>query len=245
MAMKYLGETIDIHTGGIDHLPVHHINEIAQSQAATGKQFVRYWLHNNHLLVDNAKISKSAGNSILLHELAREGYDPLDLRLMLLQSHYRTQANFTMGGLQAARQRRQALLAFADLRFQLVDGGELDTPAFVETRRVMLEELQEDMHTPEALAALSDIVNEAETRLVAPTAKQAFEHFIAFADRVLGLRLSESADITAQQKQIIAEREAARSAKDFAKADELRQQLAAQNIELRDTPLATIWSHTL
>ena len=244
MSMKYLGDTLDIHTGGVDHIPVHHVNEIAQSEAATGKQFAKYWLHNNHILVEDAKIAKSAGNGVLLHDLVKQGFDPLDLRLLLLQSHYRTQSNFNIGGLQAARQRRLNLQAFADLRFQLMDGGTLDAPSFIETRRVVLEELQRDMHTPEALAALSDITESAETSLIAPEAGKAFEHFLEFLDRAFGLKLLASHDITAEQKKLIAEREASRSQKDFAASDKLRDQLADQGIALRDTPLGTVWNRT-
>ena len=244
MAMKYLGDTLDIHTGGIDHLPVHHINEIAQSEAVTGKQFVRYWLHANHIMVEGTKISKSLGNGILLRNLAEAGYDPLDVRMLLLQSHYRTQANFTMGGLAAARQRRQALQAFADLRFQTVDGGEIDDLAFHETKRVILEELNRDLHTPEALAALSDLASTADAELVAHDSREALEDFVAFADRVFGLKLGESSDITDTQKQQIRERETARGKKDFAASDKLRDDLRTQHIELRDTPVGTIWYRT-
>lgn len=245
MAMKYLGETIDIHTGGIDHIPVHHINEIAQSEAATGKKFVNYWLHSNHIMVEGVKIAKSAGNGILLHGLAKDGFDALDVRMLLLQSHYRTQANFTMGGLVGARQRRQALQAFADLRFQTVEGGKLDVLSIEETQRVILEELKEDLHTPEALAALSDIAHSAEDGLIAPEAAEKLTDFVKFLDRVLGLQLGEQGDITDAQKQTIAEREDARAAKDFANADELRAALSAQHIELRDTPVGTIWYRSL
>jgi cysteinyl-tRNA synthetase len=245
MAMKYLGKTLDIHTGGIDHLPVHHINEIAQSEAATGKQFARFWLHCNHIMVEGAKIAKSAGNGILLHDLAKQGFSPLDVRMLLLQSHYRSQANFTIGGLQAAKQRRQSLQAFADLRFQTVEGGLIDAPTFVETKRIIFEELQEDLHTPEALAALSDLVSAADAKLVAPEAREVFDHFVAFIDRVFGLGLGEGGDISGEQKALIAERDSAREQKDFARADELRKRLADQKIELRDTPIATIWYRSL
>ncbi len=244
MSMKYLGDTLDIHTGGIDHVPVHHVNEIAQSEAITGKPFSKYWLHNNHILVNDAKIAKSANNGILLNDLHAQGFNVLDLRLLLLQSHYRTQSNFTIGGLQAARQRRLGLQAFADLRFQLIDGGELDTEAIYETRKVIFEELQEDMHTPEALAALSDLTEEALTNLVSPEARDEFQDFLDFLDRVLGLNILASQDITDDQKQLIAQREAARSDKDFAKADRIRDDLLHQHIELRDTPLGTIWNRT-
>ena len=245
MSMKYLGDTLDIHTGGIDHLPVHHVNEVAQSESATGKQFAHYWLHNNHILVEGSKISKSLGNGILLHNLAEQGYDALDVRMLLLQSHYRTQSNFTMAGLEAARQRRQALQAFADLRYQTVDGGELDAMSFDETKRVMLEELNNDLHTPEALAALSDLVSAAETGLVAPEGEQPIKEFVAFLDSVLGLNLAASDDITAGQKQLIAKRETARQSKDYAQSDLIRRELQEQKIELRDTPVGTIWSRSL
>ena len=242
IAMKYLGNTIDIHAGGIDHIPVHHTNEIAQSEAATGTQFVHYWLHGAFLNVDGAKLAKSAGNSHTLQDVLAQGFDPLDLRLLFLQSHYRTSSNFTWGGLEAAQQRRLKLQAFADLRFQLREGGELDTPAFIETQRVMLESLNEDLNTPEALAALSDIVEAGETKLIDATAKDDFVDFLAFLDRVLGLKLLESSDITAEQKELLAQRDAARASHDFSKADAARDTLTQSGIELRDTPLGTIWS---
>jgi cysteinyl-tRNA synthetase len=244
MSMKYLGDTLDIHTGGIDHIPVHHVNEIAQSEAATGKQFSRFWLHNNHILVKNSRIAKSAGNGILLHHLAEQGFSPLDVRMLLLQSHYRTQANFTVESLLAARARRMGIQAFADLRFQMVEGGELDSLAFDETRRVMLEELQEDLHTPEALAALGDLVRAGETRLVDPTAAQAFTKFLEFLDSIFGLNLLASKDISDEEKSLIREREQARSQKDFSKADELRLKLDAAHIAVRDTPLGSVWGRT-
>lgn len=244
MAMKYLGDTIDIHTGGKEHVAIHHTNEIAQSEAATGKQFAHFWLHGNHLMVDGTKISKSLGNGLTPAELEKQGFSPLDLRMLLLQSHYRSEANFTMGGLQAARNRRLALQAFADLRFQLNDGGELAEPSFVEVKRVMLEELSEDLSTPEALAALSDLAGAAEARLVAPEAKESFIDFLQFLDRTLGLEILKSDDISTEAKQRIAERQKARADQDFTKSDTLRQQLADLGISLRDTPVGTIWQRT-
>lgn len=245
MALKYLGDTLDIHTGGIDHLPVHHVNEIAQSQAATGKPFARFWLHNNHIMVDGAKISKSLGNGILLHQLALQGFDALDVRTLLLQSHYRTQANFTIGGLEAARQRRQSLQAFADLRFQTHEAGSVSSETFDETKSFMSQKLSDDLNTPEALAALSQLATAAETALVTTAAQASFETFIDFVDAAFGLKLGESGDITPEQKKLIAQREDARANKDFTRADEFRTTLAAQKIELRDTPITTVWYRSL
>ncbi|HET9411602.1 MAG TPA: cysteine--tRNA ligase [Candidatus Saccharimonadales bacterium] len=241
MSMEYLGSTLDIHAGGIDHLPVHHVNEIAQSEAATGVPFANYWLHSNHIMIDGAKIAKSDGNGITPHDLSKQGFSPLDLRLLFLQSHYRSSANFSRDALQAAHKRRLALQAFADLRFQLKEGAQLAANDFSDVQAAMLTELQNDLRTPEAFAALSGLVDSAETYLVAPDAKQAFDGFLAFLDRIFGLQLAGSTDITAEQKELIAKREQARGAKDFEHADTYRQELAAQNIELRDTPLGSIW----
>lgn len=241
IAMKFLGDTLDIHTGGIDHIPVHHTNEIAQSESATGKPFARYWLHGSFINIEGKKIGKSLGNSILLQDIAKKDFAPLDLRMLYLQSHYRTHANFTWNGLKAAQQRRLDLQAFADLRFQLKESGLLNEDSFVQTRSVMLEELQRDLHTPEALAALSDLVTAGETSLVAPEAEAAFKKFLTFLDRTLGLRLLESKDISQDAKKLIAARETARAKKDFTKSDTLRNQLAKQGIGLRDMPVGAIW----
>ncbi|HKX73578.1 MAG TPA: cysteine--tRNA ligase [Candidatus Saccharimonadales bacterium] len=235
MSMQYLGETLDIHTGGIDHLPVHHVNEIAQSEGATGKQFSRFWLHSNHIMVDGNKISKSLQNGITLADLAAKGFSPLDVRLLFLQSHYRTSANFSLEGLEAAKQRRISLQAFADLRLQ-------STPAtsdYVAEKKAILQKLQDDLNTPEALASLSSAEHAGEKELTAPA-----QEFVAFLDRAFGLKLSESVDITDEQKELIAKRSDARERKDFAAADAVRDTLLASNIALRDTEYGTFWSRT-
>ncbi|MGH7196428.1 MAG: cysteine--tRNA ligase [Candidatus Saccharimonadales bacterium] len=244
MAMKYLGETLDIHAGGIDHIPVHHTNEIAQSEGATGKPFARFWLHSNFINVENTKISKSLGNDITLHQVVDKGFHPLDLRMLYLQSHYRSAANFTWGGLEAARQRRLNLQAFADLRFQLKEGGELDDNSFAEVQNVVRTELRNDLHTPEALAALSDLTAAAEDNLIAPESNQAFEAFLRYLDGMFGLQLLDSRDTSSDVKDRITKREVARANRDFQTSDTIRDELAKEGIGLRDTPLGTIWYRT-
>ena len=159
MAMKLLGDTLDIHTGGIDHIPVHHTNEIAQSEAATGKQFSRFWLHNNHLKVNGTKISKSLGNGYTLADLHDKGYDPMDFRMLLLQSHYRTEGNFTWDNLDAAKNRLSHWREIAVLRWQihdtLNDDSEKDShdtsAKLLAASHAALEALNNDLNTPEAL----------------------------------------------------------------------------------------------
>lgn len=244
MAMKYLGETLDIHAGGKEHIPVHHTNEIAQSETATGKQFAHYWIHGNHLMVDGTKISKSLGNVILPSTITKQGFSLLDLRLLLLQSHYRSESNFTLGGLQAARKRRLDLQAMADLRFQLYESAEIDDTAIAAAYTEIEQELNNDLHTPQALAALSDLVSASETGLVKKEASNKFVEFLSFLDKVLGLELLSSKDITNDQKALISKRDNARVNKDFAISDQVRDELLKQNIALRDTPIGTIWFRT-
>lgn len=243
MAMKYLGETIDIHAGGIDHIPVHHVNEIAQSEAATGKQFARYWVHANHLMSEGQKIAKSAGNGYTLADIAERGYIPLDLRMLALQSHYRTQADFTWKSLKAAHNRLQGLEAMADLRWQLRDEAAADIDWDAAARDI-LSELQNDLNTPQALAKLNETASILEATPPAKSQKQAFMAFLLYIDELLGLNLSDRQDITSEQKALITKRETARLQKDFAKADEFRQLLLDQKIGIRDTSDGPIWYKT-
>lgn len=154
MAMSLLGDTLDIHTGGIDHIPVHHTNEIAQSESASGKIFSNYWLHNNHLKVDGTKISKSLGNGYTLQDLETKGYQPLDYRMFILQSHYQTEGNFTWENLDAAKNRRHHWRSIAALRHQthdtLKNDATFDNPSLAIVG-VLKEALSDNLNTPEAL----------------------------------------------------------------------------------------------
>lgn len=244
MSMKYLGETLDIHTGGIDHVPVHHTNEIAQSEAATGKRFALMWMHSNHVLINDQKISKSLGNGIRIKDIVEKGYDPMVLRLHILESHYRSQSKFSWESLESARNRLGGYQSMADLRFQpSPNATPLGNDYFDKLKTSLLDALTDDLNTPETLRILNEAFDHIENHGhgIHPDELAAFEAFLRWLDDILGLKLSERQDITDEQKRLIAEREEARKIKDWAKSDELRDKLAGQGIGLRDTPYGPVW----
>ncbi len=242
MSMKYLGETLDIHTGGIDHIPVHHTNEIAQSEAATGKPFAKLWMHSNHVMVNGEKISKSLGNGIRLQELAEKGFPPMAVRLHILESHYRSQSKFSWDSLEAARNRLRDYQALADLRFQPVsaDEHELTELDYAQYEADIRATLADDLNTPEALRIVSLIANERHDSIHGQEL-EAFTIFLQFLDDTLGLALLASNDITDAQKALVAGRQTARDAKDWAKSDEIRDELSKQGIAVRDTAHGPVW----
>lgn len=243
MSMKYLGDTLDIHTGGIDHIPVHHTNEIAQSEAVTGKPFANMWLHSNHVLVDGEKISKSLGNGIRLKDIAERGISLEAFRLHVLESHYRSQSKFSWESLEAAQNRLNDFYVWADLRHQPSADtmpDELDQ-LFKSTREDILAALQDDLNTPVALAALSKLVNHMSNIPIPGVEGKYTDGTLAFLDSVFGLKLSGRPDITDEQKALIREREQARGTKDWTRSDQLRDQLLEQGIGLRDKPYGAQW----
>lgn len=241
MAMKYLGDTIDIHAGGIDHIPVHHTNEIAQSEAATGKPFVRFWFHSNFLQVDGVKLSKSLGNSYIIPDLEARGFTAMDFRMFVLQSHYRSEANFTWESLQAAHKRLADLQAIADRRYQLKPEGKDITEWLLQTQQTVETALQDDVNTPLALSALSNLVTQIENESEAIAANESFNSFFEWLDACLGFRLSQSSDLTDDQKALVQQRNNARHEKDWKQSDTIRNRLIQDNIQLNDTPNGTYW----
>lgn len=242
MSMKYLGETLDIHTGGIDHVPVHHTNEIAQSEAATGKRFANYWMHSNHVTVDGEKISKSLGNGITLKEVAEKGISPEAVRLHILESHYRSQSKFSWESLQAAQNRLQDLRALAVLKWQARPTvNDAATFAMEDVVPTLVQIMSNDLNTPQALAFLSRLTAQLLSVLVEQDMLAQFEAMLQGIDELFGLNLLGVEDITPGQKQLIQEREEARDQKDWAKSDQLRDKLTEQKLGLRDTPQGTIW----
>ncbi len=247
MAMDILGNTLDIHTGGIDHIPVHHTNEIAQSEAVSGVRFSNYWLHNNHLKVDGTKISKSLGNGYTLDDLEAKGFSPLDFRMFILQGQYSNEGNFTFDNLTAAKNRLLHWRNIAALRHQthedLKKDDEMDpSPAAIGAIR---EALRDDLNTPEALRIVDETFSYIESHSINRVNQHTLVELVEAIDELLGLRLIDSTpDITDDQKQLIIERERARDAKEWATSDKLRDQLAEQGITIRDTSAGTIWEYT-
>ena len=240
MARELLGDTIDIHTGGVDHIPVHHTNEIAQSEALTSQPFARVWLHNNHLLVDGKKMSKSLGNIYTLQDIQDKGYDLAAFKLLILSSHYQTSGNFTWEIMDAAQNSLNNLRAFADLMHQpksSVKSWLKDMDNISEFSKALFDNL----HTPYALSLLSGLSVQAQERLLNEEDISSLKTFLSEVDSLLGFDLSSREDISEQQKTMLTRREEARSKKDWETSDKLRAQLLHMNIELRDTPHGQVW----
>ena len=255
MAMKYLGETLDIHTGGIDLAFPHHENEIAQSEAATGKPFARYWMHAEHLLVEGEKMSKSLGNFYTLRDLFAKGYKPSSLRFLLASVPYRKQLNFTFDGLQQAASSVERLRNFAArLKQQKFPAG--SSAVMVERVARAANEfdagLSDDLNAAEALAAAFDLVREANIAMDKDEFRQgditAVQEFLAAFDSVFAVLEDNDAErlkavgyggpdndpSDAEVEELVQERQAARLRRDFAASDRLRQELADRGILLED-----------
>ncbi|MCL4694564.1 MAG: cysteine--tRNA ligase [Candidatus Hydrogenedentes bacterium] len=240
MSMKYLGESFDIHCGGIDNMFPHHENEIAQSEAATGKQFVRYWLHSAHLSVENKKMSKSLGNIYTLRDLVAMGHDPLAVRWALISTHYKQPSNFTFEGLEAAKVTLNRIRDFR-IRLEGIRGEGSDLAEAIETcEREFGDALDDDLNISGAIAAVFEFVREA-NRLMDKDdlSQEGARQALALLDRlnaVTGLFSPPLVDEVPQSiLDLVQERQDARRAKDFARADAIREQLTSEGWVLEDT----------
>ena len=250
MSMKYLGETFDIHCGGVDNIFPHHENEIAQSEAATGKQFVRYWLHNEHLLVEGKKMSKRFGNYYTLRDLLAKGYDPKAIRYLLLSTHYRQQLNFTFEGLKAAKKTVDHLINFAH-RLLEANGkgcGEKLKTLIINAQKKFEEAMDDDLNITVALAVLFEFIREInklldENMLSKNEALQVYDLLMKF-DMVLGVIgdvRKEKKKLPKEAVELIKRREEARKVKDWETADKIREKLKSMGIIIEDTPQGVKW----
>ena len=226
MSKQYLGAPFDIHTGGIDHVPVHHENEIAQTQGAEGVLEANVWMHGEFLTVDGGKMSKSLGNLFTLDDLMSRGYDPLAFRYFCFGAHYRTKLNFTWEALTAAQN------ALNRLR-EIVRGW--DTPGNVgcaDHENAFLAAIEDDLNTPEALAAMWKMIEDASL----PTSARS--RTVLFMDQVFGLKLGEfigkPVEVPEDVKMLVQAREAARKAKDWKESDRLRDEIATRGFTVED-----------
>jgi cysteinyl-tRNA synthetase len=237
-----LEDPIDIHTGGVDHIGVHHTNEIAQTEAAYGNKRAKYWMHSEHLLVDGQKMSKSLGNFYTIKDIEEKGYDPLALRLLYLQGHYKTQISFTWENLDAAQKRYQSLRTMAVHKYQ-INSAHQSTDNFDFDKHInkIIAVLHDDLNTPKAMAELSFIETYVSEHGVSQSEKDKFETFLSKLDELLGLKISDQQDIPSELKILIQDRELARKDQNWQKADNIRNELKEHNVDVNDTAFGPIW----
>jgi len=253
IARTTLGDRIDIHTGGIDHIPVHHTNEIAQTESLTGQPFASIWVHNNHIKVDSQKMAKSLHNTYTLQDIIDKGFEIDAYKLMVLSKHYRTEGNFTWDILAASQNRLRNWRGIAALRHQIHDtlrdddekAGDSDSLTLLATPHAILERLSDDLDTPGALALIDEAFSRLEHAHSEMIHRQSLVELLESIDGLLGLHLMQSTpDISDEQKQLILQRTRVREEKNWQRSDELRDELSVEGIALNDTAHGTIWSYT-
>ena len=245
MSMKYLGDKFDIHCGGIDHIPVHHTNEIAQSEAATGKKWVNYWIHGEFLVLNSGKMSKSGGGFITLYTLIEKGYDPLDYRYFCLGAHYRTQLKFSYESLDAAATARKKIITKFNTMLENSCGiiaGNIQSTSLLAILDDFNEDCNTDMNMPRALSRLFSVIKDDSDD------KEKLAALIQI-NTVLSIGLSEikynpkQEELPLKLQKIILEREESRKNKDFEESDRLRDILIENGISIKDGQNGTVWSY--
>ena len=252
MCTKYLGETIDIHGGGQDLVFPHHENEIAQSEAFTGKPFARYWVHNGYITVDNEKMSKSKGNFFTVRDIIGK-FDPEVVRFFLLSAHYRNPVNFSRELIQQAKNALDRLYNVKENLEHLMEnssGGAMDDSEkeiyndLLKYKDKFIEAMDDDLNTADGIAAIFELVKEINTRVDGRTSKELIEKSLDLfreLTQVLGIVSKEKEILEDEIERLIEERQKARKEKNFALADEIRDDLKGQGIVLEDTPQGVKW----
>jgi cysteinyl-tRNA synthetase len=249
MSMKYLGETFDIHCGGVDNMFPHHENEIAQSEAASGKKFVNYWMHNEHLQVEGKKMSKRDGNFFTLRDLLAKGYDPIAIRYLLISTHYRQQFNFTFEGLEASKGAIERLKNFVR---RLHDAEGKDSQGKVAAQNAKVQAcfggaMDDDLNVAIAMASLFDYVREInllmDSGLVSKSEAAEAGGLMMQFDSVLGVigKVEVEEALSSDIDALVQKREEARKSKNWKEADAIRAQLKAMGIVLEDTAQGVRW----
>ncbi len=247
MSMKYLGEHFDIHAGGVDLIFPHHENEIAQSEASTKKKFVNYWFHNEHLLVDGHKMSKSLGNFYTLRDLLNKGYNPKAIRYLLLSAHYGVQLNFIEKAVKAADNSVQRLQDFMIKLKEIknkINNKNIDK-IIKKTKKDFEDAMDDDLNISVALAHIFGFVKEVNTLMmknkVGKNNTKKIINFMVKIDKVLGVLEEKEEKLSPELKKLIDEREKARKEKNYEKADKIRQQLKEKGVILEDTKEGVRW----
>lgn len=240
MSENALGLPFDIHTGGVDLIFPHHENEIAQSTAPQENPVMaQFFTHNEHILVDGKKMSKSANNFFTLKDIVERGYDPLAFRLLVLQSHYRNSTNLTWDSLEAAQNRLSHYREMADHVWQPSSENASNRNRYAH-KVTILEEMQNDLSTPTALALLSEVASDINTNGIHIDEVEHLKEFLGFIETLFGIKLSGN-DITDEQKTAIKQRDEARAAGNWGISDTIRDTLHKQGIGVRDTDRGAIW----
>jgi cysteinyl-tRNA synthetase len=234
MSMAHLGESFDIHCGGEDLVFPHHEDEIAQSEAATGKPFVKYWLHNAHLLVEGKKMSKSLGNFFTLRDLLAKGWTGREVRYVLVSAHYRDPLNFTMDGLTGARSALQRMDEFL-LKMREI-AGEVAGTEIGDLKSRIENALDDDLNISGALGALFEFIRDGNKRTITPAEAAGIWTTWEKLDKIFGFGMPAKAEVPTEVLALVEERQAARKAKNFKRSDEIRDQLKAQGWVIEDTP---------
>jgi len=236
MSMKYLGESFDIHTGGVDLIFPHHENEIAQSEAVTSKPFVKYWIHNEYILVDGKKMSKSLGNFYTLRDLLDKGYSPVGIRYLLLSAHYRQQFNFTIEGIKAAEQAVKRLREFVD-SLKKADGEENEQvkELIKQAKEGFENAMDDDLNMSQALSSIFEFIKAVYKLKISKKDAKIILEFMNSIDSVLGVIGHDDENIPKEVLELAEKRQKARADKNWAEADKLRDLIAEKGYEIKDT----------